>query len=403
MALLDEGIENGTVQLTEQVVKLTVDGITDNYPVYRVRLENLFFNDRNDRIATWISQYKAEKGEDSLQDISREEYNDIIQSFIEKSNPERIKQTQENIRLLNQQKYGVVLNDGRIIDGNRRFCCLRNLSKDSDSYSYFETVILDKDYEHNAKQIKMLELQIQIGSEERVDYDPIDRLVGLYRDIEENKLLTLEEYARSTNQKKNVVLKELEVAELIVEFLEAIKAPKQYYIARELQLDGPVRELYAALKNIKDDDKKQSFKYIAFNNLLMRPDEDMTRFIRNMKGISKSIYLDEFIEKEEEIAEETLDSLPDDGKVNSETISTIRKDEDIKEELKRTMTVVDSKVRVKETRDKPNQMLKNAIDSLDSIDINIISRLNDEQLEDMKSNIDRIEELIDSLKEAVNV
>ncbi|WP_278244250.1 hypothetical protein [Lachnobacterium bovis] len=29
-----------------------------------------------------------------------------------------------------------------------------------------------------AKQIKMLELQIQIGSEERVDYDPIDRLVG---------------------------------------------------------------------------------------------------------------------------------------------------------------------------------------------------------------------------------
>ena len=403
MALLDEGIGNGTVQLTEQVVKLTVDGITDNYPVYRVRLENLFFNDRNDRIATWISQYKSEKGEDSLQDTSCEEYNDIIQSFIEKSNPERLKQTQENIRLLNQQKYGVVLNDGRIIDGNRRFCCLRNLSKDSDSYNYFETVILDKDYEHNAKQIKMLELQIQIGSEERVDYDPIDRLVGLYRDIRENELLSVEEYARSTNQKKGAVLKELEVAELIVEFLDAIKAPKQYYLARELQLDGPIRELHGALKSIDDEDKKQEFKYIAFTNLLMKPDDDMTRFIRNMKGIAKSVYIDEFIEKEEETAEEILDNLPEDGKVNSEIISNIRKNEEKKEELKRAMTVVDGKVRVKETRDKPNQMLKNAIDAIASIDLGIISRLKEEQIEDMKANVESIEELLEKLKETINV
>ena len=127
--------------------------------------------------------------------------------------------TQENIKLLNQQKYGVVLNDGRIIDGNRRFTCLRNLSKESDNFNYFETVILEKDYEHSAKQIKMLELQIQIGSEERVDYDPIDRLVGIYRDIEESKLLTEEEYARSTNKKVNTIRRELDIAKLLVEFL----------------------------------------------------------------------------------------------------------------------------------------------------------------------------------------
>ncbi|WP_051604792.1 hypothetical protein [Lachnobacterium bovis] len=176
MNLLKDGIENESVQLTSQVVKLTVDGITSNYQVYRVRLDNLYFNDQNDRIATWISQYKAEYGEDSLSRDDLQHYNDVIQEFIEKSNPERIKQTQENIKLLNQQKYGVVLNDGRIIDGNRRYTCLRNLSKESDNFNYFETVVLEKDFEHSAKQIKMLELQIQIGSEERVDYDPIDRL-----------------------------------------------------------------------------------------------------------------------------------------------------------------------------------------------------------------------------------
>lgn len=403
MNLLHEGVENESVQLTQQVVKLTVDGITSNYPVYRVRLDNLFFNDQNDRIATWISQYKAEHGEECLSRDNLVHYNDVIQDFIEKSNPEKIKQTQENIRLLNQQKYGVVLNDGRIIDGNRRFTCLRNLSKDSDNFSYFETVILEKDYEHSAKQIKMLELQIQIGAEERVDYDPIDRLVGIYRDIVDNRLLTEDEYARSTNQKVAAVKKELEIAKLLVEFLEAIKAPKQYYLARELQLDGPIRELYGALNNIVDEDKRQEFKYIAFVNLLMKPDEDMTRFIRNLKGISKSVYLDEFLNNEEEIAEAVLDNLPENGKVNSDVISRVRADETIKEELKRTMSVVGSKVKVKETRDKPNQMVKDAIDSLRAIDTEIIKRLTDEQIEDMKANLEQLEELLNEVKEAVNV
>lgn len=403
MNLLHEGVENESVQLTQQVVKLTVDGITSNYPVYRVRLDNLFFNDQNDRIATWISQYKAEHGEECLSRDNLVHYNDVIQDFIEKSNPEKIKQTQENIRLLNQQKYGVVLNDGRIIDGNRRFTCLRNLSKDSDNFSYFETVILEKDYEHSAKQIKMLELQIQIGAEERVDYDPIDRLVGIYRDIVDNRLLTEDEYARSTNQKVAAVKKELEKAKLLVEFLEAIKAPKQYYLARELQLDGPIRELYGALNNIVDEDKRQEFKYIAFVNLLMKPDEDMTRFIRNLKGISKSVYLDEFLNNEEEIAEAVLDNLPENGKVNSDVISRVRADETTKEELKRTMSVVGSKVKVKETRDKPNQMVKDAIDSLRAIDTEIIKRLTDEQIEDMKANLEQLEELLNEVKEAVNV
>ncbi|WP_022769085.1 ParB/RepB/Spo0J family partition protein [Butyrivibrio sp. NC2007] len=403
MNLLRDGIADESVQMTEQVVKLTVDGVTSNYPVYRVRLDKLFYNDQNDRIATWISQYKAEHGEDSLSREDAKKYNDVIQSFIEKSNPDKMKTTQENINLYGQQHHGVVLNDGRIIDGNRRYTCLRNLSSSSDNFNYFETVILERDYDKSAKQIKMLELQLQIGSEERVDYDPIDRLVGLYRDIIENGLLTEEEYARSTNQKTSVVKKELEIAKLVVEFLDAIKAPKQYYLARELEIDGPIRELHAALSSISDEDKQQAVKYIAFTNLLMRPDGSMTPFIRKLKGISKSVYLDEFIDKEEDICETTLDNLPDAGKVNSEVIAKIRTDDKTKEDLKRIMTVVDNKVKVKETRDKPNQMVKSAIDSLKAIDVEIIKRLTDEQIEDMKANLEMLEEVLNEVKESVNV
>lgn len=405
MNLLQEGLIKGTVIKTDRAVKMVVDGLPETYPIYRVRLENLYFNDQNDRISTWISQYKADNGEDSLDVEDIEHYNAVIQRFITESNPDSIKKTQTNIGLFGQKQHGVVLNDGRIIDGNRRFTCLRNLSKDNGGtkYNYFETVILDKDYEHSAKQIKMLELQIQIGEEARVDYNPIDKLVGIYRDIEESKLLTIEEYATSTNMSPKEVEKQLEISKLLVEFLEAINAPGQFYIARDMDLNGPLVETYAILNKISDEDKKQEIKYIIFTNLLMQPAGDMTRFIRNVKGIVNSNYIDEFIDKEIDVTEDVLDSLPEVGKVTTSEIAKIKANEEVKEQLSRTMDVVSSKVKATETRNKPNQNLEKAVDLIDGIDKNIIKKLTEEQRENIKDNIERLEELLSDIKEAVNV
>lgn len=403
MNLLHEGLMNSTVVKTDRAVKMTVDGLTDIYPIYQVRLDNLYFNDQNDRIATWISQYKSDNGIDVFDKENLEHYNDVIQDFITKSNPDRLKQTQINIGLLGQQKHGVVLVDGRIIDGNRRFSCLRNLAKTNPQFNYFETVILDRDYENSAKQIKMLELQIQIGEEARVDYNPIDKLVGIYRDIEEKKLLTIQEYARSTNMTEKEIENELEISRLLVEFLEAINAPEQFYIAREKKIDGPLRELYGILKKIKDEDKKQELKYIVFTNFIMSPAGDMTRFIRNLKKVANSSYIDEFIEKEIELSEEVLDSLADVEKVNTDVIAKVSANEEMKEELGRIMDVVTNKANVAETRNKPNQILEKAVDSIEAIDKRIIKKLTEEQKEEIKDNLERLEELIAKLKEVINV
>lgn len=403
MNLLQEGIINGTVIKTDRATKMVVDGLTETYPIYQVRLTNLFFNDQNDRIATWLSQFRAENGEVALSKDNLEAYNDTIQGFITESNPERLRQTQINIALLGQQKYGVVLNDGRIIDGNRRFSCLRNLAKDDPKFNYFETVILDRDYEHSAKQIKMLELQIQIGEEARVDYNPIDKLVGIYRDIRESQLLTVAEYAKSTNQTVKDVERQLELAELLVEFLEAINAPGKFYLAREMDLNGPLVELQGILKKIKDEDKRQEVKMIVFTNFLMRPSGDMTRFVRNLKKVASSSYIDEFIEREIDIAEDVLDSLPEAGKVNSDVVAQVRANEEVKTELEHTMEIVSNKVKATETRNKPNQMLTKAVDNVEAIDIRIIKKLTEEQREDIRESLERLEELIEKIKEATNV
>lgn len=403
MNLLRDGITQGFVIKTDRATKLTIDGITETYPVYQIRLDVLYYNDQNDRIATWISQYKSDNKTETIDRTDLESYNNTIHEFIVKSNPDKLKSTQKNISFIGQQKYGVVLNDGRIIDGNRRFTCLRNLAVDDPKFNYFEAVILDRDIENSAKQIKMLELHIQIGEEARVDYDPIDRLVGIYNDIIVNKILTVHEYAVSTGaQSDNDVQKEVERAKLLAEFLEAINAPGQFYIARDLNMSNPLIELQAILRKIKDEDKKEEVKYAVFTNCLLQPEGDMTRFLRQLKAVAGSNYLDEFIEKELDIAENVIDNLPEVGQVNKEVINQLRKDEDTKRELRKTMDIVTNKAKASATRDKPNQILLKAVDSIETIDMNIFKKLTNEQKSDIEEHLSSLENLIVQLREAIN-
>lgn len=403
MNLLRDGITQGFVIKTDRATKLTIDGITETYPIYQIRLDALYYNDQNDRIATWISQYKSDNKTETIDRTDLESYNNTIHEFIVKSNPDKLKSTQKNISFIGQQKYGVVLNDGRIIDGNRRFTCLRNLAVDDPKFNYFEAVILDRDIENSAKQIKMLELHIQIGEEARVDYDPIDRLVGIYNDIIVNKILTVHEYAVSTGaQSDNDVQKEVERAKLLAEFLEAINAPRQFYIARDLNMSNPLIELQAILRKIKDEDKKEEVKYTVFTNCLLQPEGDMTRFLRQLKAVAGSNYLDEFIEKELEIAESVIDNLPEVGQVNKEVINQLRKDEETKRELRKTMDIVTNKAKASATRDKPNQILLKAVDSIETIDMNIFKKLTNEQKSEIEEHLSSLENLIVQLREAIN-
>ena len=222
------------VQKTTLTRKVTYAGKTVVYPVYRVRLDALFYNDQNDRIATWITRYESENGKDALSGLNIEIYNRIIENFIVESNPEAIARTQKNIALVGQREPGVTLADGRIVDGNRRYTCLRRIQRDNSEPVYFETVIMDMDIREDKKQIKLLELAIQHGEEKKVDYDLIDYAVGTYRDVVQTNLLTIEEYAQSTNESVADVRKRIEVAGVISEFLNYLKLPEQYHVAREL-------------------------------------------------------------------------------------------------------------------------------------------------------------------------
>lgn len=407
MNLLTEGMLQNAVIKTDMAIKLTIDGDTSTYPVYKVRLDCLYYNDRNDRIATWINKYKLENKISDFDKKDLEKYNDVIQKFIEDSNPEAIARTQNNIGLIGQQKPGVVLADGRIIDGNRRFTCLRKLLKENSQLNnYFETVILTHNIEHNEKQIKMLELKLQMGEESRVDYNPIDRLVGVYQDIVENKLLTAKEYAESAGKSKSDVEKDVEISKLLVEYLEFINAPKQFYIAREQDLNGPLVELYSILKNAKDENYRDQIKYVAFTNLLLQPAGDMTRYIRDIKPIvkdSETKYLDEYLEKSMKVVEEICEALPSQGLVTPEAIATIRKKENCKDELRQATEIANTKVKALLTKNLPLQNLTKAIVSLKAVDMGVFGKLNESQKNEFIEKFSELKGVCESIEEVLHV
>jgi ParB-like chromosome segregation protein Spo0J len=405
MNLLTQGIENRSVIPTTLTKKLSVDNHIQTYNVYKIRLDQLYYNDQNDRIATWISQYKAENGIIHMDTDDKEQYNRIIQGFITESNPEALKKTQNNIELIGQQEGGVVLTDGRIIDGNRRFTCLRNLEQKTGKTQYFEAVILMHDIAHNAKQIKMLELLLQHGVDKPVDYNPIDRLVGIYNDIVENKLLTVREYASSVNQTEADIKREVEKAKLMVEFLEFINAPKQFYLARTMNLSESLKDLYSMLSKVKNDESREDLKNNVFAQLLMAPVGDTNRYIRKIGKIaSNSRLLDDYLAEQLDLTEKVCDALEQHPITTDKVINEhIRTKKEIQSEFARSTEKWISKADGDASRNRPAQQVEKAYEMLDTIDTNIFKKMSDEQKDDIREKLDLVQRILDSTRGELDV
>ena len=402
MNLLTDGIAQEVVFPTQLTRKLTIDGVTSAYPVYRVRLDQLYYNDQNDRISTWISKYKAKHDDQGPSTTLRDDYNKLIESFIVESNPDSIRKTQNNIELVDQREPGVVLVDGRVIDGNRRFTCLRRLAAKNDKFNYFETVILDRNIESSAKQIKLLELSIQHGEESKVDYNPIDRLVGIYNDIIDTKMLSVEEYARSTNESVAEVRHKVELANLMIDFLDFINAPKQFYLARDMELYSSLDELSKLLRKCHTEDEKADLKNSVYCNILMNTQGDMARFLRRLKTIVDSDHRDDFFAEQNDLAVEVLDMLPTNGKVTIDTIrDDVRTNLDVRDSLARSVEKAEMKTKKAESLNRPIQLAEKATNFIDEIDTHIFDKMNDSDLQRLKKQLGKLTARIQEIEELI--
>lgn len=402
--ILEKGLGEKFVIETDLTKKLVIDNVAKVYPVYKIRLDKLYYNDQNDRIATWVSQYKTENNVDEINMENLDEYNAIIHNFVTESNREALRKTQTNMELIGQNVPGVVLQDGRIIDGNRRFTCLRNIEEKTGQTQYFEAVILDHNIKNNKKQIKMLELMLQHGIDEKIDYNPIDRLVGVYNDVIETGLLTAKEYAMGIGVKESEVVQEIEKAKLMVEFLEFINAPKQFHLARHFNIVDPLKELNTMLKRINDEDKKEDLKYSVFSQFLVSPEGDATRYIRKIKKIaSNDRFLEGYLDEQVDLVEKVCDILEEHPEVKENEIAKIRSDEDLKRNFYQSTEKYLNKVNSDATRNQPIKLVEKAFDNLELIDLNILNKLSVLQVEEFSNNVKDLKEKINKLEKALEL
>ena len=402
MALLTDGIAAGNVRDTGRVSKLVIDGVSNNYQVYQIRLDQLFYNKQNDRIATWMSSYREEHGGQAPDDADREQFNGVIEEFICRSNPDALKKTRKNIELYEQEVPAIVLDNGLIIDGNRRFTCLRQLARDNEKFNWIDAMILPQSMAADPRRIKMLELNIQFGQEGKVDYNPIDRLVGIYNDILSNRLLTAEEYAKSANMSVREVNSFVEQSRLMGQFLDYCNAPRQFHLARQLDAAGPIKEIPRLLKKCSDDDERDDVLNCIFANMVVEPKGDITRYVRRFKSILESPAAPEFIRKEVDLAAEVADRLSALSAVSSAAIrDEIRGDDKLVQRFIDTMDAADLEAKRSKLLSAPAESILNAAHILEGIDSGLFSRLPAHEREEALKGLRDVEAAVESIRQAI--
>lgn len=398
-------IEAKDFEATNENKTLRIKGELKLFPVVKIPLEQLKYNKQNGRIATWISENESENGP-LPENVT--EANNTIEKFIVDSNPDALKKTKNNIEKFDQMEAAVVLSDGTIVDGNRRFTALRLLSKEGkgQKFNYIKAVVLPNQT-YSPKEIKALELNLQHAKEERVDYNPIDRLVDIYRDLlSESSAFTPEEYATEVDMPIKDVKKEMELAQLLVDYLEFIHQTHKYYIARQQNLNGPLREIQRILKSKKiEEDDAQDAKELLFSTITTVTG-DATRKIRSMANV---ITNRELLHNTLDELDETLNDLDESFesefvKDNAKERHTIEVPVEISGKINNVVEKKIETTRLAGAQKAPLEALGKANNFMGNVDVRALKLLADGSAEDneeikilisaIKSKLNEIEETI---------
>lgn len=322
------------IQATQAPIKT---GITlpirkgDTFKVWRIPLSLLIPNVFNDRITWKIREYEAEN--DRALNMESDDDVELLYSMIMQEHPVDNEKTKADLAKNGQQVDGVITNDGRIVDGNRRATLLRALfNGEADKYGqnvedfrYFNAIILPEDVD--AKEIMALETMLQIGVDKKVDYNRICLYIKVDNLIKAGYTYAqIKQYMglKSENDVENMA----NIFKLMEEYLVAIGKPNRFTL-----LDGledqfiNTRTVFKKLDNGTYDANWEytpsdvaSFKMVCYDYMRSKFEGKKYRDVlvgkpnkTNGVFIEKSVW-DEFLEHHDSIVEANDPESEDDWK-----------------------------------------------------------------------------------------
>lgn len=322
------------IQATQAPIKT---GITlpirkgDTFKVWRIPLSLLIPNVFNDRITWKIREYEAEN--DRELNMESDDDVELLYSMIMQEHPADNEKTKADLAKNGQQVDGVITNDGRIVDGNRRATLLRALfNGEADKYGqnvedfrYFNAIILPEDVD--AKEIMALETMLQIGVDKKVDYNRICLYIKVDNLIKAGYTYAqIKQYMglKSENDVENMA----NIFKLMEEYLVAIGKPNRFTL-----LDGledqfiNTRTVFKKLDNGTYDANWEytpsdvaSFKMVCYDYMRSKFEGKKYRDVlvgkpnkTNGVFIEKSVW-DEFLEHHDSIVDANEPESEDDWK-----------------------------------------------------------------------------------------
>ncbi len=385
---------------------------TKEYQSFFVPIDQLFFNDQNGRIATYIEEDGGE-ARGCLEAGDYEKFNDIIAGYIKASADDSGKSfeaTKEDIKSKGQRIPGVILDDGRIIDGNRRFSCIRELRKETGDpkFEYFECVVLPSPKTKNeVHDIKLLELNIQFNDDEKKDYNRIDFLASFYNDTRNTdspNCIDKNTYCYAAGRKSSKYDDNKRVVETRLDYLEWIGKPKAFSYLKKDKLDGPLEDIAGGRKKMSqeewDEKKNTIYSYRTFNG-----QGDRTRDIR---AVIKDAKQDGLLYQSVNQAIETpefIQNLPTSLAIKDQKPTTPEETEKRASYLKKLQVTLDNaflkgsqEQNVKRYRDGPKNVLDDVLDKIKDIHPIELRNLPEGSKNEILKQIERIEGKLEARK-----
>lgn len=384
--------------------KIVIRGESETRNVYRVDISNIYYNDENGRISTFMAEYNS-SNKNPISNLSREEYNNqIMEYMINAESSGSYNKTKSNIKSIGQMEPGIILSDGRVIDGNRRFTFLRDLYKEThlEKFKYFECFVIPAPKNKEDRMvIKSLELMAQYGTDSRVPYSPVDRLADIYKDlIGEDKLFTPDEYVtRSGNIYKSREIMNLMInAQTMWEYLDFINYRGRWDIARDLKLDGPIKEISNLRRSINGDEWEENH-HMFFIQLKNITTGDRTREIRKLVKLYKTNK-----DKFEFLADEAFNLALEEEQLKRENLKQNLKEATIelkkkKHLFKKSIDAEIVKINLKEARQRQLKALERILTNVAKIDGEEIKRSNVEFKKEIGYILEEITRRINILKD----
>jgi hypothetical protein len=186
-------------------------------PVHPIPLDVLIYNKYNGRIASMVKSYERQ-----YRELDASNYTDegIIEQFLWDSNPTRNKHTLEDLDR-GQLRYGIVTRDGVIIDGNRRAFLLGKIAEQQKELpGIFYAVILDDTLNGNPKEIMRLETTYQMGEDEKLGYNAIEKYLRCKDLVKEG--FAVPEIAKMMSEDKELIEKWLRTMTLMDSYLASL-------------------------------------------------------------------------------------------------------------------------------------------------------------------------------------